>query len=526
VRGIGGNDSLIYRLYTPTDTILPTDAYLEGDTTVGVFTGLESASYTVIATDSLSCDPDTLVISVPMEIRMDTVSQISCPGSGDGAVAVEVLQGNPAFTYIWSMADSINDSTRVVTQLDTTTSTAYSDTITGLSKGWYIIKVIDYYGIEAVDSVYLDEAPPIELSYNVNQAYCDSSLTPLGDDVGSIALDVQGGTPYADGEYEYSWQGDSPVKGLDSIANLTAGFYNITVYDSLGCTREEVVEVQSNSNYSIDVAVLPIFDTICLNNSVSLYPSTISKVDSLYWSPVEEDYYSINDLDTIVATPRRDTTYTLHVKNAHCYTAVSRLVDIYPILEIEIDENDDETDNQLSFLENVNEVDLTASAENDADLPDSIISYNWGPGTYFVSTTGLQSTLSIDIMRENEIAQQKIWLIAEVDHGSETCYETDSMMVHVVPNVNPTDAFSPNGDNINDVWKIKDADNYNNLEVIIFNRWGVEVFRRKPYSNDEGAAWDGRNSNGKELPSGTYYYIINSHEKGVDILSGTVTIIR
>jgi gliding motility-associated-like protein len=99
-------------------------------------------------------------------------------------------------------------------------------------------------------------------------------------------------------------------------------------------------------------------------------------------------------------------------------------------------------------------------------------------------------------------------------------------MVNVVPNVTPVDAFSPNNDGINDIWRIKDAENYEQLEVIVFNRWGVKVFQRKPYENVEGSAWDGRNTNGKQLPSGTYYYIIDPHEKGMDILHGTITIIR
>jgi gliding motility-associated-like protein len=69
--------------------------------------------------------------------------------------------------------------------------------------------------------------------------------------------------------------------------------------------------------------------------------------------------------------------------------------------------------------------------------------------------------------------------------------------------------FSPNGDGVNDVFIIDGIDDYPNNEVLVFNRWGNQVFSMKSYSNDQ--AWDGR-WDGNDLPDGTYFYIIDDGE--------------
>lgn len=85
----------------------------------------------------------------------------------------------------------------------------------------------------------------------------------------------------------------------------------------------------------------------------------------------------------------------------------------------------------------------------------------------------------------------------------------------IVPN-----AFSPNGDGINDRWHIQYLESYPGATVDVYNRYGQLVFSSIEYSVD----WDGT-VNGKPLPIGTYYYVINP-KNGRKIISGSVTIIR
>jgi gliding motility-associated-like protein len=89
-----------------------------------------------------------------------------------------------------------------------------------------------------------------------------------------------------------------------------------------------------------------------------------------------------------------------------------------------------------------------------------------------------------------------------------------------IPNV-----FSPNGDNINDVFQVGSSFGISNLDIEIINRWGTKIFE----SHSTDAGWDGVNiTTGLPCPAGTYYYII----KGTDIegknynQNGFVTLLR
>ena len=90
----------------------------------------------------------------------------------------------------------------------------------------------------------------------------------------------------------------------------------------------------------------------------------------------------------------------------------------------------------------------------------------------------------------------------------------DSVSVFLIPN-----AFSPNGDGLNDYFKIIIPDQYQDnseSKLQVFNRWGTLVYRSKGlrYGEDE-SWWDGSSSTsnmvtlGEKLPSGTYYYVFS-----------------
>ncbi|MFQ3213864.1 MAG: gliding motility-associated-like protein, partial [Marivirga sp.] len=87
--------------------------------------------------------------------------------------------------------------------------------------------------------------------------------------------------------------------------------------------------------------------------------------------------------------------------------------------------------------------------------------------------------------------------------------------------------FSPNGDGINDTWKIAGIDLFLNNTVKVFNRWGNEVFSTKGYDNNSNN-WDGTNqgslssANGR-VPEGTYFYVIEL-EAGLSKMTGYLTI--
>ena len=65
--------------------------------------------------------------------------------------------------------------------------------------------------------------------------------------------------------------------------------------------------------------------------------------------------------------------------------------------------------------------------------------------------------------------------------------------------------YSPNGDGVNDQFRITGIRAFPNNDRKIFNRWGQQVFARKGYEND----WEGRSDNGGMLPDDTYFYVVN-----------------
>lgn len=69
--------------------------------------------------------------------------------------------------------------------------------------------------------------------------------------------------------------------------------------------------------------------------------------------------------------------------------------------------------------------------------------------------------------------------------------------------------FSPNNDGVNDTFVILGIENFPNNRVYVFNRWGNEIFSATGYENAQ--AWDGT-WKGQDLPSGTYFYLIEDGE--------------
>ena len=88
------------------------------------------------------------------------------------------------------------------------------------------------------------------------------------------------------------------------------------------------------------------------------------------------------------------------------------------------------------------------------------------------------------------------------------CRLEDMVNINIVSLVIPG-GISPNGDNINDSLVINGLDLVNQTaELIIINGAGTQVFTTSNINGQRWRNWDGRNSNGAELPEGTYYYML------------------
>ncbi|MCV6629988.1 MAG: gliding motility-associated C-terminal domain-containing protein, partial [Flavobacteriaceae bacterium] len=81
-----------------------------------------------------------------------------------------------------------------------------------------------------------------------------------------------------------------------------------------------------------------------------------------------------------------------------------------------------------------------------------------------------------------------------------------------ISGIQVSQAFTPNGDGINDSWSIGGILKYPSSIVRVFNSYGREVFFAKGYQND----WDGtyKDFSSKLPDSGAYYYTIDLEGDG------------
>jgi gliding motility-associated-like protein len=107
------------------------------------------------------------------------------------------------------------------------------------------------------------------------------------------------------------------------------------------------------------------------------------------------------------------------------------------------------------------------------------------------------------------------------------CITKDSITVSSDPSTCLTiyRVFSPNDDAVHEFWEIENINLYPEALVLVYDRNGRQVYRRRNYQNVEGEAFGGKDQEERTLPSGNYYYIIDL-ENGDKVFKGTLTIVR
>lgn len=111
------------------------------------------------------------------------------------------------------------------------------------------------------------------------------------------------------------------------------------------------------------------------------------------------------------------------------------------------------------------------------------------------------------------------------------CSDLDSFFVRVRKEyfIYPPNVFSPNGDNINDIFYILGGKSFSNIELMqIFDRWGNLLYEGKNLEpNNPSAGWNGR-SNNQSCNPGVYVYVLKARfiDGHTESISGDITLIR
>jgi large repetitive protein len=138
------------------------------------------------------------------------------------------------------------------------------------------------------------------------------------------------------------------------------------------------------------------------------------------------------------------------------------------------------------------------------------VQYRWTPASY----------ISNDLLADPLVwpATTQVYRVELVtDKG---CRTNASVTVSVITGIRIPNAFTPNHDGLNDVWRIKGLELYKNCRVSIFNRLGQLVFQSGGYA----VPWDGTTRN-QLLSTGSYAYVIDL-KNGTKPLTGTLNLIR
>jgi gliding motility-associated-like protein len=139
----------------------------------------------------------------------------------------------------------------------------------------------------------------------------------------------------------------------------------------------------------------------------------------------------------------------------------------------------------------------------------SNITYQWFPPLYLSAPDSLQPIASpVDDMI------YKLQVLSDCGTAS------DSVKVYVLKNIFVPNAFSPNGDGVNDVWEVGGINGYTDYEILVYNRYGQKVFASKNGSR----LWDGT-FRGTRQPTGVYTYIVSVKDVALR-LSGWVLLVK
>ena len=316
-------------------------------------------------------------------------------------------------------------------------------------------------------------------------------------------------------EIIWDFTGNATVKEVDNMPTFDKNYRHL--YSSITVPSQQfTVQLNAYSGgicvnsvqktvtlYSNPVAAISLStNEVCQNKPITFLDNSVNtglNVTSWNWQFGDA---SIANSQSITHSYRLASTYTLQLQNQTadgCKSPiVTKQVVISPIPVVDAGPD-------LAVLEGgETQIKATVSGSNG-------YKFSWTPGTWLSDTTNLQP-----ITRPLADITYQLTVI-----GRGNCTATDAVNVTLLKGLVVPNAFSPNGDGINDKWVIDHLESYPGATVNMYDRYGRIVFTSKATGY---ISWDGT-ENGKALPIGTYYYIIDP-KNGKQAITGSVTILR
>jgi len=181
---------------------------------------LFSGNYMVSVTDQTTACSDSAFAFVDPGVAplvfVQSSSNVTCYGGGDGSVAAAVSNGTGPFTFTWTNEDL---SSTIGTGVGLTTQS-------GLIAGNYSVSVVD--AGSCITNVNFSIAQPDTALYMFS---VDTVTTGCDGSLGALTATPDGGSA----AYQYQWDAAAGNQTTSSATGLTGGSYAVTVTDGVGC---------------------------------------------------------------------------------------------------------------------------------------------------------------------------------------------------------------------------------------------------------------------------------------------------
>jgi len=349
--------------------------------------------------------------------------------------------------------------------------------------GTYTYSVTNYCGTSSNDVVVTITANP-DPGTNGTAIICSNGSS-------INLLDSLNGTPDAGGTWSPSLISGTGIfdPSVDAAGTYT---YSVNACGGGTLTADVVVTVNPAPNAGIDGAL-----SICSSDpAVDLFNSLTGSPDAGgTWSPAMNSGTGVFD-PTIDAAGIY--TYTLFGTSS-CIGTTNLSVNIIPPPIANFTTNS-EDGNSISFT----------------NLSTGAINYEWTIDNFLVLN---------DVhpyYTPTKLDEFDVQLIA---FSSEGCSDTiqDRIKVNEEPLIYIPNAFSPNDDGVNDIFKVSGI-KLDDFNLYIFNRWGELIFK----SNDISEGWDGKYKGIIPEQTETYVWKIQytSHSNIINKMHGTVTLLK
>ena len=314
----------------------------------------------------------------------------------------------------------------------------------------------------------------------------------------------------------YQWRLNSTNVGTNSNSFSSSSLtQNDTVYclvtgnGSVTCTDpvpSNKVIISVNAGLSPTINIKPSANDICKGSPVTFTASTTNANIPVYQWILNGKNVGTNSISFTSSTLEENDVITCRLTTSGPACASSTVIS--PEVKMHIKQSP-----VISLYPKDTLVAPGTQVKLNANIVGQYTSYTWSPSAMLTSSATLQPTT----VALNDNVEYSLNVV-----GDGGCNSKAVAILRIYRKLYMPNAFTPNGDNVNDIYRIPPGSYINLYEFSIYDRFGQKVFT----TTDITKGWDGT-LKGLQSPIGSYTYLIRGADDKSSITEkGTVTLIR